>query len=754
MADLRVSRRGVLVGAAVGGGLLVAWGLMPRTWNTPLTPADGEQAFGAWLKIARDGVVTVAVPQLEMGQGVTTLLPQVIATELGADWRQVAVEPAPVSGAYANVPLARRWAPLWMPAWPALADDDLLATRFAQVSLFTATAAGTTLAAYEAECRAAAASARAVLCMAAADRWDATWEECATAEGFVTLGDKRASFAELAEDAAEYDPPDPPPLRTEPPRERPLAGEAEQQTAFPRVDAPAKVDGSYLFAGDVRLPDMVYAAIRHGPLPQAELTDYDARRMPGLVRLVNGKRWLAAIATNWWAAEQALDAMAPRFEVVGPLDGDRIDEALEQALTQGKAVRVATRGDGDRRMGEPSLTFRYEIGPAVHATAETASATARLADGKLELWLAAQAPERARIAAAEAVGMSLDDVVLYPMPAGGSFDRRLEHDHAIEVALLASELSPQPVQLVWSRWQEMLAGRPRTPAKALLSAKLGSDGTIADWRARIAMPATALEWGARLFDNRTPWAAVEESRGDADALALDGAMPPYAINNVAVDHVPATIRLPTGRMRGGADAITAFFTESMIDEIAHRYQREPLSYRIAMLGEDPRMVACLQSAARLAQWDAGRDQSGQGLACHRMGDAENGGRIACIATARAGEGGVRVSRLTATVDIGRIVNIELARQQIEGGLIFGLGLAVGSTTGYFDGLPTSQRLGDLALPRLADCPEIMVEFIDSEAEPFDPGELGATVAAPAIANALFSATGLRFRRLPLLSEGL
>lgn len=754
MADLRISRRGVLVGAAVGGGLLVAWGLMPRTWNTPLTPAEGEQAFGAWLKIARDGVVTVAVPQLEMGQGVTTLLPQIIASELGADWRQIAVEPAPVSGAYANIPLARRWAPLWMPVWPALADDDLLAGRFAQVSRFTATAAGTTLDAYEQACREAAASARALLCMAAADRWDATWEECSTAEGFVILGDKRASFAELAEDAADFDPPDPPPLRTEPPRERPIAGEAAQDTAFPRLDGPAKVDGTFQFAGDVRLPDMLYAAIRHGPLPQAELTDFDPVRTPGLVQLVNGKRWLAAVATNWWAAEQALDRMAPRFRVTGPLDGDRIDNALEQALTKGKAVRIATRGDGDSRMGEPSLTLRYEIGPAVHSTPETASATARLADGRLELWLASQAPERARIAAAEALGMSLDDVVLYPMPAGGSFDRRLDHDHAIEAALLARELAPRPVQLVWSRWQEMLAGRPRAPAKALVSVKLGGDGSIADWRTRVAMPATAIEWGARLFSGRTPWAAVDDARGQADALALDGALPPYGIANAAIDHVPATIHLPTGRMRGGGDAVTAFFTESMIDEIAQRYQREPLSYRIAMLGDDPRMVTCLQSAARLAQWDAGRDQSGQGLACHRMGDAEAGGRIACIATARAGEGGVRVSRLTAAVDIGRIVNIELARQQVEGGLVFGLSLAVGATTGYFDGLPTGQRLGDMALPRLADCPEIVVEFIDSEAAPFDPGELGVTAVAPAIANALFSATGLRFRRLPLLSEGL
>lgn len=754
MADLRVSRRGVLAGAAVGGGLLVAWGLMPRTYPSPLTPARGEQAFGAWLKIASDGVVTVAVPQLEMGQGVTTLLPQIVAVELGADWRQIAVEPAAISGAYANIPLARQWAPLWMPVFPALADDDTLAGRFAQVSRFTATAAGTTLAAFEAECRHAAATARALLCMAAAERWDATWEECAADGGFVVLGEQRLSFAELAEDAAGFDPPDPPPLRTAPPQERPLPGELEQPSAFPRLDAAAKVDGTYQFAGDVRLPDMVYAAIRHGPLPQAELTEFDPLRTPGLVRLVQGKRWLAAVATNWWAAEQALDRMAPRFRVTGMLESERIDDALETALSEGDAVRVATLGEGDSQMGEPSLTLRYEIAPAVHATLETASATARLSDGRLELWIASQAPERARAAAAEAVGLSLDDVVLYPMPAGGSFDRRLEHDHAIEATLLAQELSPRPVQLIWSRWQEMLAGRPRAPAKALLSVKAGSDGSIADWRARIAMPATAREWGARLFAGRTAWAAVADSAGEADALAVQGAVPPYTIANVAIDHVPATIHLPTGRMRGGSDAMTAFMTESFIDELASRYDREPLSYRIAMLGGDPRMVQCLQSAARLAQWDAGRDQSGQGLACHRMDTAHASGRIACIATARAGDGGVRVARLVAAVDIGRIVNIDLARQQIEGGLVFGLSLAVGASTGYLAGLPTSQRLGDLALPRLADCPEIVVELIDSDAPPFDPGELGVAVVAPAIANALFSATGLRFRRLPLISDGL
>jgi isoquinoline 1-oxidoreductase beta subunit len=751
---MQVTRRGLLVGAAVGGGLLVAWGLMPRRYDAPLQPGEGEHAFGAWLKIGRDGVVTVAVPQLEMGQGVTTLIPQIVAMELGADWRQVAVEPAPVSGAYANVPLASHWAPLWMPflAGAAQGEEAVIAERFAQLSRFTSTAAGTSLAAYEAPARAAAAAARAMLCMAAADRWNAAWEECEAAEGFVTLGDRRVRFGELAEEASAYDPPDPPPLRTEPPRDRTPA-EPGQPAAFARLDAPAKVDGTYLFAGDVRLPGIVYAAIRHAPLPAGELTHLESRRTPGLVALVKGKRWLAAVAENWWAAEQALDRMEARFTVTGPLDSEMIDARLERGLTEGDAVRIATRGDGDSAMGEPSLTVSYEIAPALHATLETASATARLADGKLELWLASQAPEQAREAAAKAVGLNVEDVVLYPMPAGGSFDRRLEHDHAIEVASIAREVG-RPVQLVWSRWQEALAGRPRAPAKALLSAKTASDGSVAAWRARVAMPPTMREMGARLFDNLTPAAAIEATSGEADPLALEGAVPLYAIPNVAIDHVPVNVRLPTGRMRGGADAIAAFMTESFVDELASRAAREPLGYRIAMLGDDPRMVACLQAAARLAQWDAGRDQSGQGLACHRMtlGSAE--GRIACIATARAGEGGVRVLRLSAAVDIGRIVNRDLARQQIEGGLILGMALATGSSTGYLDGLPLSGRLGDLALPRLADCPEIAVTFLDGDHAPFDPGELGVAVAAPAIANALHSATGLRLRRLPLLSEGL
>ncbi len=772
---MQVSRRGVLAGAAIGGGLLVAWGLRERSYPAPLTPTQGEYAFAAWLKIAEDGVITVAVPQLEMGQGVTTILPQIVCTELGADWRQIGVEAAPVSGAYANVPLAAKWAPLWMPFLPELAGeaDDLMARRFAQTTAFSATADGTTLAAYEMPARQAAATARQLLIEAAADLWDIDPTRCEAVNGFVIAGRRRLSFGELAAAAATRAVPDAAPLRPKPAFERPRPGgfAEEASTApldFPRIDLPAKVDGSYPFAADIRLPDMLYAAIKHGPVQDSTLSRFDVDAVAGNARVthvVKGTRWLAAVATDWWSAQKAVEAMRPRFAVAALADGAKDERRLSAALTSDGAHAMTTRGDSEEIA--PQFARRYSVAPATHATLETASVTARLTDRRLELWMASQAPERARAAAARAIGLDPEDVVLYPVAAGGSFDRRLEHEHAIEAALIAREVSqdgPRGVQLTWSRWQEQLAGLPRSPAHALVWADFhdGGEGRIAGLHARIAAAPSGQELGERLFGGKTAWAARSAASGRADPMAVAGAMPPYAIDRVAIEHVPVDLSHAVGRMRGNAHGYTAYFMECFIDEVARQFRREPLSYRIAMLGHDPRLVACLQRVGQIAAWDGGQGGSGQGLACHRMGDAGMGdagledagmgeGRIACIASARREGGGVRVPRLSAAVDIGRIVNLDIARQQIEGGLIFGLSLALGSAMTFDDGLPTAQRLADLNLPRLADCPEITIEFIESDAAPFDPGELGVAVAAPAIANALHSATGQRLRRLPLFS---
>ncbi|MFT4027282.1 MAG: molybdopterin-dependent oxidoreductase, partial [Novosphingobium sp.] len=542
------------------------------------------------------------------------------------------------------------------------------------------------------------------------------------------------------------------------PRLRPQAA-AEQPGAavgdlrHPRLDLPSKASGSHVFAADVRLPGMVFAAIRHAPLGEAALGTVDeaaARGMDGFLRLVKGPDWLGAVAENWWAAERALAAIAPRFTARNRADSERIDAALHQGLHFGDAVTMAERGDpGTWLERNFSLALRYDVAPALHATLETASATARFKDGRLELWLASQAPETARAAVAAALDIAKSAVMLYPVAAGGSFDRRLEHDHAVEAALIAREVG-RPVQLTWSRWQEHVAGRPRTPVAAVLAARTAPSGEPVAWKARLAMPASSHEFGRRLFGGDTPLQAIDAADGEGDPLAIEGAQPPYRLEHLLVQHVPTRIDLPTGRLRGNAHGYTAFFTESFMDELAVKARREPLGFRMALLGGEPRLAQCLQRVSALANWNGGSDGSGQGVACHRIGE----GRIAAIATARRDENGVRVDKICAVADLGRIVNLDVARQQIEGGLVFGMGLAIGASTAYAEGLPLIGRLGELGLPLLADCPEIVVELIASHEEPADPGELGVAVVAPAIANALFSATGLRFRKLPLLSEDI
>lgn len=780
---MRLTRRGLLAGAGAGGALLLAFALARRDTSTALGEGAGEHVFDAFVRMARDGTVTVAVPFCEMGQGIATLAAQIIAMEMGADWRRVGLEPSPVSPAFGDAVLAARWSPLWLPAQvpllSPLADepDDFLARRRAADGPLMVTADGTALAAFERPLREAGAAVRGMLAQAAAERWAVDWQTCEARDHAIIHGNRRIGFGDLVEEAARQSPPDPLAFRADPPREAPSATFAAGALRFPRLDLPAKIDGSFTFAGDVRLPGLLHAAIAHGPQGASVLSSFDkdaAGAVRGLAGVVHTSRWLAAVATTWHAADKAVRAMEPRFrgERAGAIvDADRMAQALDTALRRGRAVRVDARGDPDALLATGALTVRYEVEPALHAPLETASATARLRGGRLELWLATQAPAAARDAAARAAGLSPGDVVVYALHAGGSFDARLDTRIAAEVAAIAKVMDgkddgafrERPIQLTWSRWQESLADFPRAPLSALVSAATTPDRRqILGWRTRMALPPTAIEAGARLLDAKSATEALGAARGRVDPLACEGALPPYNIPERAVDHVPVSLALPTGRYRGNAHGYAAFFTESFVDELAHRAGAEPLSFRTGMLEGQPRLVACLSGVARLAMWGGGGGGSGQGIACHRMdllggGDPDaptRSGFIAVVATARQVDGALRVERLSAFADIGRIVNIDIARQQIEGGLVWGLAQAIGGTTSYDRGRPVSGRLAQLGLPLLADCPKVDVAFADSSEDPFDPGEIGSVAVAPAIANALFSATGLRFRRLPLLSEGL
>jgi isoquinoline 1-oxidoreductase subunit beta len=747
------SRRRLLIGGGVGAGLIVAWSLWPRRYQPNMRAADGEHLFGPWLKIAEDGKVIVALPQSESGQGVYTALAQIVAGELGADWRSVAVQPVGPSPLFANELLAREWAPAF---WPNSFNPDEMGplverwtAEQARRTSFNITGGSSSIRQFERPCREAGATARALLCMAAAERWDADWEQCETEKGFVTFGRKRLAFAELVAEAAQYDPPDPVPLR-------PNARNRLSGRDAPRLDAASKVDGSASFAGDIRLPDMVYASVRAGPIGNTRLKSVNvkaASKISGMLTTVRTDGWVAAVATNWWAANRALDAMAPVFTTRGQLaDSGRIAEDLSNAIANGPGARFHSEGDVDatlaREAGTRVLKAEYSVAAAVHAPLETRSATAVFRGGRLQIWIASQAPESVRMAAAKATGIDANDVVVYPVLAGGSFDRNFDNLIAAQVAVIAREVG-RPVQLIWSRPEDLMRDHVRSPALARLTGSIDRDGRVAGLAVRVAAAATMRELASRI-DGASDNDARRDAGGEQDILAIEGALPPYAIPNISVDHFPVALPVPTGPWRSMAHSHNCFFVESFIDELAHMAGVEPLSYRMQMLVGQTRLARCLTGVANMANWDGGASGSSKGLACHSM----RGSHIAIIASARTGETGVRVDRISAMVDCGRLINPDLARQQVEGGIVFGLAQALGGSTEYERGLPTVRRLRQLDLPLLSDVPEIVVEFIRSDEAPGGVTEIGVPAVAPAVANALFSAAGIRLRELPLLSRGL
>ena len=409
----RITRRNLLIGGGAGVGLIVAWGLWPRRYGVNLAAAEGETIFGPYLKIGAAGHVTVTVPQTEHGQGVYTALPQIVADELGADWRTVAVAAAPINPLYAN-PLA---AGILFGDALALLPQATRAAHAERTALML-TAGSTSIRRFEAPLRAAGAAARVLLCKAASSAWGGDWRSCGTADGFVVMGERRERFGVLAERAArESLPGGALPLRVG--DEKRLVG-----TAVPRLDAPAKVDGSATFAADVRKPGMLFASIRQGPIGDTRLLSVDtaaADRVPGVTKIVQTDRWVAAAGTTWWAANRAVDALAPRFETHGLVDDAAIATALDAALA-GEGARVHAAGDIDAAFaGARTQTATYRVGAALHAAIEPTCATAEWSDGTLTLWMPTQAPTLARAAAARAIGIAEDQVVLHPPIAGGSF---------------------------------------------------------------------------------------------------------------------------------------------------------------------------------------------------------------------------------------------------------------------------------------------------------------------------------------------
>ncbi len=711
-----ISRRTLLVGGGAGIGLLLAWGLWPRRYGANLIAAEGQAILNGFVKIGRDGQVAVVVPQAEMGQGVTTALPMILADELGADWRTISVEPAPVNPLYANDLLMSEKAARY-PEW--LRDAGNWAVRQAAIrNSAMITAGSTSIRAFEQRYREAGAVARALLCMAAAERFDVDWQAFDTEAGFVVRGEDRIRFGDLAEAAAGFSPPSEIPLRQ-------IGAGGIYGQPVPRIDLPSKIDGSARFAGDVRLPGLLYASVRHGPYGDTRLESVDREKaddVVGVVGVVENPRWVAAIATNWWAADRALDRMSPVFRTRGKfIDDASISRALDRALND-----VAAPLEGGT-----VLAADYRVGLGAHAPIETLTATARVTGDRLELWLPTEAPVLARAAAAAALGFDESNVTIYPMLVGGGSGRKLS-TQAAEIAAVLALKAGKPVQLVYSRAEETVQDEFRPAAAARLQARLAPGGKPVAWSARIAAPA-GIE----------PWSDADPNAPDPAAIA--GAEPAYAIPEVDIVHAPVRLGMPVGVWRGGAHGATAFFTESFVDELARKAGADPLGYRMQMLGNAPRLARCLATAAQLGDWQGGVEGSGQGIACH----SAFGSHIAMLVEAQRDGGRLKLDRVIAVVDCGRLVHPDIVRQMIEGGIVWGLSAALAPPLEVKRGLVTARTLPQLGLLDLAGTPRIEIELIETRDAPGGAEGLAVPPVAPALANALYTLDGKRLRSLPL-----
>lgn len=686
----RIDRRTLLIGGGIGVGLIVAYALWPGGMSSDLERRPGEQAFGAYIKIAKSGTVTVAVPQVETGQGIWTALPQIVADELGAAWENVAVEPAPLTAAYAN-PLAKGEG--WFDGLGLLREHRLAGNVGAVI-----TAAATSVRAFAEPLRLAAATARAMLVGAAADRWNVNPSECETADGFVMNAGRSFTFGELSEEAADRRPPVSPALRTAT-RGR-LIGKPLQ-----RLDGPAKANGKIRFAGDVRLPQMLYASVRLAPAG-GRLIGFDRDRLAGTRHIAARDNMIAVVADSFLAAERALHAANPRFEA--PASWPDLRAGYEAALARGEFESFGGTGDYNKAVGgHRALATSYFVAPARHLTLEPLSATARWSNGSAELWLGSQAP-----------GLSESDAALFPLPVGGPDGRAME-DLLGPIALELAGAVKRPVQVTLPPAASRLATPMGPGLLADMNALLGDDGFPLAWRMRAATANGMSATMARL--------AGADAPSKLGALAMRGAIAPYAIDNIAIEGVDAHPPFATGYMRGSPEREFCFANESFVDELARRKGMEPLAYRMSMLGGNARLARCLQSAAAFGEWDGGGAGSNMGIA----GCAAFGSAIALVATASIGpDQQVRAHRLVAALDCGTVVNAGLSVQQVEGALMWALAQATGAPV------------------PLSATPEIIVHLLPSTRPPQGLSGLGALPLAPALANAIHAATGRRLRSLP------
>ena len=762
------TRRKFLLGtagvAAAGTALVVGWGLMPPrqrlTGSAPLPTAPGQQAFNGWVKVAADDTVTIQVPKSEMGQGVITSLAMVLADELDADWARVRTEHPPIDAIYNNIATVADGLPFHPDDHGLLKRGATWMTAKAMREIgLMATGGSTSVKDLWLPMREAGASARAMLLAAAAQGWGVPAADCRVAQGVVThaASGRSARFGELAEHAAKLPLPDQVALKA--PADFKLIGRA-----MPRLEAAAKQDGSARYGIDTVLPGMRHASVVMCPTLGGSVASFDAqaaKAMPGVLQVIavpplrGSTGGVAVTAGTPWQAMSAAQAVVVQWDH-GPaaaLSSTSITQQLKQQLAEDDGFGYFKRGDAAAAMkaAARTLSAEYEAPLLAHATLEPMNCTVLYQpdakDGpKAQVWAPTQVPGLARYVAAQALGLESDQVAMNVTLLGGGFGRRLDVDFVAQAAHIARSLPGQPVQTLWTREQDQTHDFYRPPCVARYQAGFDAQGRLVAWTAASAGPSIVQQFLHRQFGL---------AGAGPDKTTAEGAFDqPYEWPAARVSHRIVDLPVPVGFWRSVGHSHQAFFKECFLDEAAHAAQQNPLAFRLALLKNHPRHAAVLQRAADKAGWGqplapaADGAKTARGLALHQSFGSIVA-QVAEVSLDPADAQRIRVHRVVAAIDCGLAVNPNGIRQQMDSGIVFGLGAALHGEITLDRGQVQQSNFHQQALLRLVECPLIETEIIASTEPPEGVGEPGTPPIAPAVANALFALTGQRLRRLPL-----
>jgi len=696
-----MERRAFLqVAGTVGAGLVIGFKIPNRRGVAPFAP-------NAWLRIGTDDSVLVIVDRSEMGQGVTTALPMLLAEELEADWTKIRFEFAPADKAYIN-----------------------------QLFGIQGTGGSSSVRAAWKPLREAGAQARTMLIAAAAQTWSVEPASCRAEAGTVihTATNRRLTYGALAQRAAAL--PVPANVQLKDPKDWRLAGKPTK-----RLDTRFKVNGTAQFGIDVRVPGMLTALVARSPVFGGKVVSFDAtaaKAIPGVRHIVQISSGVAVVGDGYWPAKQGRDALKVSWDEgpVAQVSSASISSLFAQRATQDGAV---ARHDGDAVAALAAAVQRveavYEMPFLAHATMEPMNCTAHVRADGVDIWAPTQNQTGVQMVGGQIGGVAPEKVAVHTTYLGGGFGRRFELDFILE-ALETSKAAGAPVKVIWSREDDIQHAQYRPANYHQLRAGLDASGRPVSWTHRIVAPSIM----ARMFPQTV--------KNGLDGEAVEGGVGlPYAIPNVHVDYQLTDTGIPVGFWRSVNNSFNSFAVEGFIDELAVAAKQDPYEYRRALLSNAPRHRGVLELAATKAGWGtalpAGR---GRGIAVYKSFESF-AAQVAEVSVSPAGD--VQVHRVVCAIDCGMHVNPSTIEAQMQSGIVYGLTAALKGAIDIQAGRVVQSNFHDYQMLRLAEMPVVEVHIVPSDQAPGGVGEPGTPPIAPAVCNAIFAATGKRIRRLPI-----